>query len=418
MTLSPDGTAPVSMLECALEYARRGCPVFPLHTPMPDRPNGCSCKGETCSKAGKHPRNHNGFKGATIEAYQIRKWWTDWPDANIAIVTGKVSDVVVIDIDNKHNGSENLAALALEIGGIPPTLAAATGNGQHLYFRYPGVDVKCSTSDLADGIDVRGNGGYVVAPPSLHANGKVYAWANQEPLAELPPALLARMTPTANVVAIDHLAPVEEGRRNRSLFDYGCYLRGQRAMEFDELLLALRERNATDDPPSDDIDVIRITASVCKRYLPEYGKTSQKRQEHSGVYWFKFNAREWLSNANTLVMSDYQRGWYMQLKAVAFQAGGYLTYDMEKLSRLAGAASLEFFMEHCEIVLEEFEQFEIDGVLKRRHSQLAEEYAAAQASCETARQKGIASGLSKARTKADKDAKSAALAGLAATLAA
>jgi hypothetical protein len=166
------------LLTAALEYAARGWSVFPLHTPVS---GGCSCRNTKCNSVGKHPRTKNGLLDATTNEAQILRWWSQWPDANIAIRTGGDSGLLVIDVDNKNgkHGDENLAAIAAPFGGMPVTLTATTGSGKHLFFKHPGGVVRSSTSKLAEGVDVRGDGGYVVAAPSLHANGKRYRWLNE-----------------------------------------------------------------------------------------------------------------------------------------------------------------------------------------------------------------------------------------------
>src|SRR5450755_714729 len=148
------------MLAIALGYVKRGWPVIPLHTPQN---GGCSCNWANCTATGKHPRTKNGLSDATTQPDIIRNWWSKWPDANIGIVTGVQGGIIVVDMDNKtgSNGSANLASLANKFGGMPDTLTATTGCGEHLFFKHPGVPVKNTTSKLADGVDIRGDGGYV-----------------------------------------------------------------------------------------------------------------------------------------------------------------------------------------------------------------------------------------------------------------
>lgn len=115
------------------------------------------------------------------EEYQKRKatiaelisWWTTYPNANIGIVTGEISNLFVVDVDTEE-GNENLNALGFE-SIITPTVKTPRG-GQHLYFRYPqGSNITIGAGKIK-GTDFRGNGGFVVAPPSLNGNGKHYEW--------------------------------------------------------------------------------------------------------------------------------------------------------------------------------------------------------------------------------------------------
>jgi len=109
-------------------------------------------------------------------AAELERWFERWPDANVAIVTGRLSGLVVLDVDPRHGGAESLAAFEAEHGPLPDTLEVLTGGGgRHLYFRHPGGRVG-NRVGLRPGMDLRGDGGCVVAPPSVHPSGQSYAW--------------------------------------------------------------------------------------------------------------------------------------------------------------------------------------------------------------------------------------------------
>lgn len=166
----------------ALEYAAAGIPVVPLHTPT--APGRCSCNRPACDSIGKHPRLMHGLRDASASAEQIDTWWRMWPEANIGLVTGEVMDVC--DIDSE----EGLAALLDMLGddGLAGYPAVATGSGGwHVMVAPTGLG---NRAGLLPGVDWRGRGGYVVAPPSLHASGQHYRWARQ-----LEPATLAACPP-------------------------------------------------------------------------------------------------------------------------------------------------------------------------------------------------------------------------------
>jgi hypothetical protein len=131
------------------------------------------------------------FRRPTAE--ELALWRARWPEANIGIVTGTVSGLVVLDVDPEKGGEASLAALEAAFGPLPATLSVRTGGGgQHLYFRHPGEPVPCAVG-LRAGLDVRGDGGYVVAPPSIHPSGRTYRFdgeAGCEP-APLPGWLFA-----------------------------------------------------------------------------------------------------------------------------------------------------------------------------------------------------------------------------------
>jgi Bifunctional DNA primase/polymerase, N-terminal len=137
-----------------------------------------------------------GLRDATIDRIRIERFWERWPDANLGIVTGIRSGLLVLDVDDNdgRTGSANLAAMSAPFGGIPSTLTAITGNGHHLFFEHLGTPISSSRGKVAEGVDIRGDRGYVVAAPSLHRSGKRYSWKDPEQgLAMLPDWLLARM---------------------------------------------------------------------------------------------------------------------------------------------------------------------------------------------------------------------------------
>lgn len=131
----------------------------------------------------------------------VRMWWKKWPIANIGIVTGKISNIVVVDCDSPE-GRKNVDQYIRQtlIGKIP---MVSTGAGFHLYFKHPGNILVPNRKDMFKNVDVRGDGGYVVAPPSLHPSGRTYAWASLivqlKDAPEVPPELLNSMLNSPSV---------------------------------------------------------------------------------------------------------------------------------------------------------------------------------------------------------------------------
>src|SRR5215218_6677258 len=154
-----------AMLRAALSYAARGVPVFP------------------CEPSGKRPLTKGGFWDATTDEALIRGWWGRWPKANIGVPTGRASGLLVLDVDAAE-GLESIAELELLLGQAPPTERAITGRGgEHLYLRTPSdVEVRNSAGYLGPGLDVRGEGGYVIVPPRRTV--QAYRWVERSP----PPA--------------------------------------------------------------------------------------------------------------------------------------------------------------------------------------------------------------------------------------
>jgi hypothetical protein len=172
----------------ALAYAAAGWPVLPLHTPARD--GECSCQTAGCARAGKHPRSRRGLTDATTSSARITAWWRRWPDANIAIRTGRL---VVLDLDGP-DGQHALAELEASHEPLPTTRRARTARGQHIYLDAGDTEITSSAGQLARGFDVRGHGGFIVAPPSRHATGHRYTWTHTGPVAPLPTWLAKLLT--------------------------------------------------------------------------------------------------------------------------------------------------------------------------------------------------------------------------------
>lgn len=146
----------------------------------------------------KLPATSHGFHDATADSATIVEEWQRHPTSNVGIATGAVSGLVVIDVD--PSGDETIRALTRTLGPLPTTLVAKTPRGWHVYIRHPGGEVRCSAGRLGCGVDVRGDGGYVVAPPS-RIGGSFYGWVLRDGRAEpiesdlpdLPESWLAAM---------------------------------------------------------------------------------------------------------------------------------------------------------------------------------------------------------------------------------
>nr|WP_255648035.1 bifunctional DNA primase/polymerase [Pseudalkalibacillus hwajinpoensis] len=261
--------------EAAIAYARKlNWAVFPLHTP-----NGyfCSCHNSNCQSSGKHPRIKNGLRAASTNCGEINKWWQKWPDANIAIATGKKSGFIVLDVDPRHGGDDSLNQLINKHAPFPNTIEAITGGGgRHILFKDPG-HVKNRTNILP-GLDIRGEGGYIAVAPSLHVSGKKYEWELSSrpldvPLSDMPEWLLKMIVEPLHGKPkkpddywIQLIQGVSEGERNMSAASLAGYLlrHGIPSQIVYELMLLWNERN---NPP-ESIKVIESTFhSILKREL-------------------------------------------------------------------------------------------------------------------------------------------------------
>lgn len=242
-------------LEAALEYAERyGWAVFPIHP------------------ATKRPRTPHGCTDAKKDPGAIQNWWKRWPDSSVGIATGAISQLVVIDedIDDKEdvNGYHEVTAWERVNGSLPETVRAITGRGgAHLYFHYKGNDIRNRTKILP-GVDIRGEGGYVVAPPSIHPNGTEYQWEvapEDMPLAEVNSTVLALLgIGKQRTDRTDFKLPdkIESGARNDTLFRLACSMQAQ-GLPDAAIMAALRETNAkscTEPLTDQELDVIASSA--------------------------------------------------------------------------------------------------------------------------------------------------------------
>lgn len=199
------------MIQAALSYAARGWPVFPCHGISGA---ACACRSVDCSSPGKHPRVARGLHTASTDPKQIQRWWERSPTANIGLRTGTDSGLVVLDVDPIHGGSRTIKTLIDRHGDLPHAPRVRTGSGGwHLFFAHPGEPIRNSASQLGPGLDIRGDGGYVIAPPSLHASGQRYRWEiDTEAIPPMPDWLFTSITRPAREVASRSFDPTNSGR--------------------------------------------------------------------------------------------------------------------------------------------------------------------------------------------------------------
>lgn len=260
-------------------YGRRGLPVIPLHSIEAD---GCSCGRPGCEAPGKHPRILNWPENATTLCVRIRSWWHRWPLANIGLATGEASGIVVLDVDPRHGGEVSLEELERRFGELPASVEAETGGGgRHLLFKHPGRTVTNSAGSLGPGLDVRGDGGYIVAPPSLHASGRRYAWEGAHHLAYMEPPPLPQWLSdrlTAQDSGPRRLAPkttmsdlvltsVREGQRNSSLARLAGHLFRHRVDPYVTLGLLRSWNEQNCHPPLTETEMTRTIDSIAKAEL-------------------------------------------------------------------------------------------------------------------------------------------------------
>lgn len=180
-----------AIFRVAVSFSARNLKIIPLHDISAGE---CSClKGCSPKEAGKHPRINNWPKHATSDVLKISEWWVKWPNANIGVVTGETNGFFGVDIDDMETWQELLASH----GPMPETFSYLSGSGNpHFWFKWPeDGNVTNRSGDLPYGIDIRGNGGYLVVPPSVTFRGE-YRDANDADIAESPDWLLSLIRKT------------------------------------------------------------------------------------------------------------------------------------------------------------------------------------------------------------------------------
>ena len=275
-------------LKAAEGYATLGWPVIPLHCVRNKR---CSCLRKNCEDTGKHPLTPSGVKDATTDRKQIKEWWDEWPDANVGIATGKQAGIVVIDIDPRNGGKESFERLEKEHGILSPTIESVTGGGGwHIFFAHPGNSIK-NRSNVEPGVDVKSDGGYIVAPPSNHVSGESYRWDEQRAPGEIniaplpswlcdkiidPPSSQRKVAPTSHNLLLQraqqYAAGAEasaEGGRNNSAFSLAGHLRsfvsesGERLVE-EEIISLMQIWNQRNVPPLEESDLRKRVRSALR----------------------------------------------------------------------------------------------------------------------------------------------------------
>jgi len=260
-----DGACPTveSLQDWALKYARMGWPVLPL------------------APRDKVPLTTNGLKDATTDPQTIRKWWDRTPDANIGIRTGSGSGFFALDVDSKSDGLASLDEMITTHGMLPDSPESLTGGGgKHFLFACPDHCVANSVGKVGPGLDIRGERGYIVAPPSIHRSGRTYEWEvsnspEQIPIAPAPEWLLKAIDRTypngrGPITPPDRIAA---GARNDTLFRIGCSLREQFGcgeMEIFALLSKMNAERCADDcgnpSPLPDPEIRKISRGIVKQY--------------------------------------------------------------------------------------------------------------------------------------------------------
>ena len=270
------------LMQHALRYAADGFFVFP------------------CRPGDKQPLGSlvpNGCLDATTDADTIRGWWTECPNANIGIATGSKSGLAVVDLD----GSEGIASGNRL--GLSSTICALTGNGKQLFFSDADGKLKNSVKKLAPGLDTRGKGGYVIAPPSLHPNGKKYCWLgrvlNRAALSPLPQILMQNAAAPVALSTVrkadswiaEAIKEMQDGHVHNTLIRVLGKFRSHNFSESDTYALLYPHALVNGRPYEELKDKI---SEIWKRYQPGPAIQGPSRSETIDTFLEDIKEPEWI----------------------------------------------------------------------------------------------------------------------------
>jgi hypothetical protein len=256
-TIEVDASPEVSALgQAAMRLARRGLLVFP------------------CKRRSKAPATRHGLRDAKTDVEAIRRCWATYPELNVAVATGALSGVVVLDVDGDA-GFESLHDLEDQHDELPTTKSLTTPRGgQHFWFKHPGVEIRNTAGFPGPGLDVRGDGGYVLVPPSVGVEGKQYVVDEEAPPTHMPGWLVemlrryqAKMdqalTGRTDWIAFLADAP-SQGERDTRMTKYVGHL-FRVGMDSREVYATAALLNALSRPPMDDKQLVKIVQSIARR---------------------------------------------------------------------------------------------------------------------------------------------------------
>jgi putative DNA primase/helicase len=342
-------------LEQLLFYAKHGYPIFPIHWVSE---GGCSCSGRVKNcKPGKHPLTKHGFYDATTESEQIERWHKQWPRANWGMRTGDLesggSGNFVVDIDQRSGGFETWEQLRVDHPEPLETVTVATGGGgQHLWFINPyGVKIKSDDGVLGPGVDIKGDGGYVLIPPSATEREYKFELKPGDVQVSQPPRWILQNLNGHMGGKIVKNAPVRErmgeeihqGERHSALTSYAGALRNAGLTE-DEIrasLLTIRDsRFADGDHPITDEEIDAVVEWVFKKQrdyaFSDLGNAERFLAMHSGDVrycfewerWLVWDGQRWAVDKN----ADLTRRAHQTIRAIYSEAGS--VHDEERRKNL------------------------------------------------------------------------------------
>lgn len=262
----------------AYQFARKGIRVMPVHgLRWKNEKVICTCGNPNCHSAAKHPIFNKWQNIVENDQKSIDAWFGKYPEANLGAITGRNSGIIVLDIDPKNGGDESFATMINTYGEFEETPTVITGSGgRHFYFKHPGGVIHNRTRFMdLDGIDIRGDGGFVVAPHSRHLSGSNYEWEVplDFPLADVPVWMLRKLNKKAakKPTAIVEPGSIVEGGRNEylskvaGLMAYGASKHGYTFDVFRNMVWMANKGMCV--PPLEPDEVQMVCSSIWSRHM-------------------------------------------------------------------------------------------------------------------------------------------------------
>ena len=261
------------MIDAALSLSSTGIPIFPV-------------------KAGKSPYIKSWQDKATTDSTMVKKWWRRWPEANLAIPTGHQSGLVAVDVDVKNgvNGFESLSSIESKLGKQGTRRIETPSGGIHLIYSC-NERVKTRTGIL-DGVDIRGDGGYIVAQGSV-IGGAEYKVIHDVPPEEMTMEMVSWINDTQNTKPPSTIG-VAKGERNTQIFKLASSYRGQ-DLDIVSALEACKGVARSCMPPLGEAEVIATVENVYRAYPPNATKVTvddikqcrDRSEREKNVEWSK-----------------------------------------------------------------------------------------------------------------------------------
>ena len=291
-------------------YIQRGFPILPLHWMVDGQ---CSCKKD-CHSNGKHPLTQHGFKDASTDLDQVMLWHSKFPEANWGIATGAVSMLVVIDVDVKTNGNISWEQLVRENPGTTNTITVSSGGGgRHYWFRQPEeLDIPSSQGKLAPGIDVRGNNGYIIVPPSRTLNEyRFLSPFESTPISEMPGWIIDLIMNAGQSEKGTRTETIPQGKRHKALISEGLRLKHSCSSAeelFNKLKMYCEVECEYGDHPVKDEEIWNIVTWIMENGLQhpltDLGNAERFYEQHGEHIrwcedtgkWLIWNGKIWVSD--------------------------------------------------------------------------------------------------------------------------